>query len=260
MFTNRLENKVVLITGVSSGIGAACANKFAEYGANLILTARKEDVLTKLKQELLQKNSGLKIHTAILDVRNKTQVNELFKNLPHDFTHIDILINNAGLSLGLEHVAVGESDDWDTMIDTNIKGIMYITKATLNSMYKNQKGHIINLGSIAGIFPYSNAAAYCATKAAVHAYSRSLREECIEHNIKVSEVLPGAVNTEFSTTRFHGNRARADNVYKGFEPLMAQDVADLIIYIANLPNHVNLAEAVVMPSAQANTKIHKNII
>lgn len=260
MITNRLKNKTVLITGVSSGIGEACAHRFATDEANLILVARKETTVTKLKSELLKQQPHLKIHTALADVRDKSQVDALFSNLPPAFSNIDILINNAGLSLGLEHVAVGDNTDWETMIDTNIKGLMYVTHATLQGMYQRKSGHIINLGSIAGIFAYANGAAYCATKAAVHAYTRALREECIEKNIKVSEILPGAVNTEFSTTRFHGDKERADNVYKGFTPLVAADIADIISYTANLPTHVNMAEIVVMPSAQANAhKTNKTI-
>lgn len=248
---NRLKNKVVLITGATSGIGRASAEAFAKQGANLIIAARREGELLSLKDALI-KNYGIKVYSYILDVRDKKSVDVFFESIPKDFKAIDILLNNAGLALGLSHTINSDMNDWEVMIDTNIKGLLYITRGVLSGMYERKQGHIINLGSIAGIDYYANGSVYCASKAAVHAFSGSLREECIEKNIKVSEILPGMVNTEFSKVRFHGDSNKADEVYKGVEPLVADDLADLIVYTANLPSHVNLSETVIMPTCQAN--------
>lgn len=254
---NRLKDKIVLITGASSGIGRAAAEAFASSGAKLILTARREEVLNQLKDDL-SKRYGNSIFTYTLDVQDKSQIDKFFTSIPEEFSQIDVLLNNAGLALGLSHTVESDVNDWEVMIETNLKGLIYVTKATLAIMYPNQRGHIINLGSVAGVSYYANASVYCATKAAVHAFSCSLREECIEKNIKVSEIMPGMVNTEFSTVRFHGDKSRADNVYKGVEPLVAEDIADLILYVANLPAHVNLAESLIYPTAQSGpTKVHR---
>ena len=253
---NRLQGKVVLVTGASSGIGMACARAFAAYGVKLILVARREDALNQLQSELAQQ-FGTKIYTQVLDVRDRQAVDSFFAALPREFASIDILINNAGLALGMAHTANSSIDDWENMISTNITGLLYITKATLAIMYAEERGHIINLGSIAGVMHYANASVYCATKAAVHAFSSALRQECVEKNIKISEVLPGLVNTEFSTVRFHGDKTRADSVYDKIEPLTAEDIADLVIYVANLPAHVNLAESLIMPSCQASPTLVK---
>ncbi len=255
---NRLHDKTILITGASSGIGLATAHAFASKGSRLILAARRESALSILKQELIAKYS-IDVFTAKLDVQSYSQVSEFFKSIPEPFQNIDILINNAGLSLGLTDLAEGSLDDWETMIDTNVKGLLYVTKEVIDIMYKRKHGQIINIGSIAGIQPYAKGAVYCGVKAAVHALSRSLREECIEKNIKISEIMPGMVNTEFSTVRFHGNKQKADNVYSGIEPLLAEDIADLIVYTANLPRHVNLAETLILPTAQASpSKIYRH--
>ena len=249
--TNRLQNKIVLITGATSGIGRETAIEFAKSGSKLILTGRRIDALNNLQQELVN-TYKTKVYIKQLDVREKKSVNEFFETIPNEFSNIDILINNAGLALGFEHAVDGDITDWETMIDTNILGLLYVTKSVLPNMNKNCRGHIINIGSVAGIDHYANGSVYCATKAAVHAFSRALREECIEKNIKVSEIMPGMTNTEFSQVRFHGDKERANNVYKGYEPLLASDIADLILYTANLPSHVNLAETVIMPTVQAN--------
>lgn len=260
MSSNNIQGKVVLITGASSGIGRACALSFARYHPKIILVARRIVELESLKSELQNMYPGIDIHAQGLDITQKDQVDDFFNTLPESFKNIDILINNAGCALGLEHTVAADIDDWENMININLKGFLYIIRQVLQTMYKNQRGHIINIGSIAGEFPYANASVYCATKAAVHAFSRALREECIEYNVKVSEVMPGAVNTEFSKVRFKGNTDKADNVYNGFDPLLASDVADLIFYIANLPKHVNLAESIIMPSAQASVhKIHRSL-
>ena len=248
---NRLKDKTILITGASSGIGKAAARAFAAQGSKLILAARREQALVELKNELTNEFDS-KIYIHALDVREKQQVDQFFGSIPDEFISIDVLLNNAGLALGLSHTIDSSIADWEDMINTNIKGLVYVTRATLELMYPLKRGHIINLGSIAGIDYYANGSVYCATKAAVHAFSGALREECVEKNIKVSEILPGMVNTEFSKVRFHGDIERADNVYKGVEPLVAEDLADLIAYMANLPAHVNLSETVIMPTCQAN--------
>lgn len=260
MSINRLKGKVVLITGASSGIGRAAAAAFAERGARLILVARRAEMLRELKDELIQQY-GIEVFTHVADVRDKGQVDSFFATIPASFKPINILLNNAGLALGLSHTVYSSIDDWEAMLDTNVKGLLYVTKATLELMYQQQHGHIINLGSIAGIYHYANASVYCASKAAVHAFSNALREECVEKNIKISEVMPGMVaNTEFSKVRFHGDQDKADSVYKGVEPLVPEDIADLIVYTANLPERVNLAESVIMPIAQANAhKTHRKL-
>lgn len=258
MIKNRIKGKTVLITGASSGIGYAAAKAFAAMGANLILTARRVGVVDKLKEELLQEHK-INIFSMALDVTKKRHAEELFTTLPEEFAKIDILVNNAGLSLSMDPIVDGASEEWETMINTNIKGMLLVTQQVLKIMQKRRTGHIINLGSISGVFPYANGAVYCATKSAVHAFSRALREESVKFNIKISEVMPGAVNTEFSEVRFHGDKQKADNVYKGFTPLVAADVADLIVYMANLPKDVNLAEAMIMPTAQASiATVHRN--
>ena len=248
---NRLKDKIVLVTGATSGIGYATSVAFANEGAKLIIVGRRSEQLMKLNDDLV-KNHATKVYARELDVRDKSQVDEFFETLPSEFRSIDVLVNNAGLARGLEHVVDGASSDWESMIDTNISGLIYMTKSVLKVMYPRQSGQIINIGSVAGIDYYANGAVYCATKAAVHAFSRALREECVEKNIRVCEIMPGMVNTEFSQVRFHGDKERADSVYNNVEPLLASDIADLIIYTANLPSHVNLAETVILPTAQAN--------
>lgn len=258
MIKNRIKGKTVLVTGASSGIGYAAAKAFAAMGANLILTARRIGIVDKLREELLQEYK-INIFSMALDVTKKRHAEELFTTLPEEFSKIDILVNNAGLSLSMDPIASGVSEEWETMLNTNVKGLLLITQQVLKIMQKRRSGHIINIGSISGVFPYANGAVYCATKAAVHALSRALREESVKFNIKISEVIPGAVNTEFSEVRFHGDKQKADNVYKGFTPLVAEDVADLIVYMANLPKDVNLAEAMILPTAQSSiATVHRN--
>ena len=246
---NRIQNKVVLITGATSGIGRACAIAFANKGAKVIIVGRRHEQLLQLQDELV---NAAKVYVKQLDVRDKSDVDEFFESLPSEFKSIDILVNNAGLARGLEHVVAGDIDDWEAMLNTNVHGLIYVTKAVLKGMYAQKRGHIINISSISAVHHYANGAVYCASKAAVHAFSRALREECIEKNIRISEIMPGMVNTEFSQVRFHGNIARANSVYDGFEPLIAEDIADLVIYTSNLPAHVNLAETLILPTAQAN--------
>ena len=256
MLVNRIKDKVVLITGASSGIGYASAVALAKLGANLILFARRVDRLDELKEKL-ENDFNVKVHTSALDVTHGKQVELVFNHLPENMQKIDILINNAGLAQGLDSLQDMPVDDIDRMLDTNVKGFIRILKSSMPRMTTG--GHIINIGSISSNVAYANGAVYCATKHAVHAITRSIREELLEQGIKVSEIMPGLVNTEFSTVRFHNNKEKADNVYVGIQPLLAEDVADLIAYCANLPTHVNLAETLILPSSQSdNGKVYRS--
>ena len=243
--------KTILITGSTSGIGEAAANIFASNGFALILTGRRKDRLDGLAEQL-RVNYHAEVLALCFDVRNRRQTSDLLGNLPSDWQNIDILVNNAGLSQGLDPIHDGSIDDWETMIDTNIKGLLYVTRLVLPGMIARGKGHIINIGSIAGKDVYMKGNVYCATKFAVDALTKAMRQDLLTHGIKVTQVAPGAVNTEFSTVRFHGDKQRADNVYHGFNPLTAADVAEVIWYVASRPDHVNINDIVVMPTAQAN--------
>lgn len=240
-----------LITGATSGIGEAAAEKFAAAGYNLILTGRRAERLADLK-ERLQTQFSIEITTLNFDVRVRSECEAAIASLTGSDREIDILLNNAGLAAGLEHIDCGATDDWDAMIDTNVKGLLYITKCVSKIMIEQQKGHIINIGSIAGTQPYENGAVYCGSKHAVHAISQGMRIDLLSHGIKVSEVRPGMVETEFSVVRFHGDKCRADGVYKGVEPLTATDIAETIFWIATLPAHINIDDVVITPTAQAN--------
>jgi NADP-dependent 3-hydroxy acid dehydrogenase YdfG len=254
---NRIQGKTVLITGASSGIGAACAREFAKMGAQLVLTARRVERLEALRLEL-ETSYAINVFVVGMDVTHRAQTIAALSHLPESVSNIDILVNNAGLSLGLEPFVEDDQQNWETMIDTNIKGFLLVLRLVAEKMVKQGFGHIINIGSVAGVESYAKGSVYCATKHAVHAISQSLREEMVEHGIKVSEILPGAVNTEFSTVRFNGDKDRADAVYQGFEPLQASDIAELVVYNANLPKHVNLAESLILAGAQSRaTKIHR---
>ncbi len=249
---NKLKNKIVFISGASSGIGMACAHAFAEEGAKLILAARRKAKLEELAAELKEKfNSETKILS--FDIQNYSAIKESFGSLPEEWKNVDILINNAGLAKGMQKLQEGNPKDWDVMIDTNIKGVLYLTREVLPYMVKRESGHIINLGSTAGhdVYPLGNV--YCATKFAINAISQSLRIDVLDKSIKVSSVDPGMVETEFSVVRFSGDVERAKNVYKGVDPLTAQDVADAILYCATRPKHVNINEIILTPIAQAQS-------
>ncbi len=246
---NRLKNKTAFITGATSGIGKACAITLASIGANLILCGRRSKRLQELKKELGANNINITILK--LDVTQKDIVYEKLKSVL-ERNNIDILINNAGLALGIEKVDNGEIENWETMIDTNIKGLLYISRMVIPQMRKRDKGHIINLGSIAGSITYPGGNVYCATKYAVHALSESMNIDLIGTSIRVSNIAPGAVETEFSDIRFKGDQAKRDAVYQGYFPLKSQDIADLIIYILNTPDHVNIQQSIIMPTAQRN--------
>lgn len=248
--------KIALITGATSGIGAACADTFAAQGYDLILIARRENLLVVLAQELSAKY-GVLVKKIQADVRDKENINYVLETLAADWKNIDVLVNNAGLSQGLDPIDKGATEDWDTMIDTNVKGLLYVTKAVSGLMVERKKGHIINIGSIAGKEVYPNGNVYCATKHAVDALSKGMRIDLLPHGIKVTAIHPGMVETEFSIVRFKGDENRAKKVYDGFEPLIAQDIADAIWYAVSRPAHVNINDMLIMPTAQATGTIVK---
>jgi len=254
-----MTKKTVFITGATSGIGKACAYQFGANDYRLILTGRRADRL-ELIQADLQKKFGTEVLTLNFDVRNKNQVKDAVDSLAKEWQVIDILINNAGLAVGLNRIQDGELDDWERMIDTNIKGLLYITRAISPRMVAQKSGHIINIGSIAGKETYAFGNVYCATKHAVDSLSKAMRIDMVEYGIKVTQIAPGAVETEFSNVRFKGDDAKADGIYNGFEPLHPEDIADAAFYCANLPAHVNINDLLIMPTAQANSGIiHKKL-
>ncbi|WP_297596390.1 SDR family NAD(P)-dependent oxidoreductase [uncultured Cetobacterium sp.] len=254
---NKLYGKTVLITGATKGIGRSCALAYAEKGANLILTARSSDLLDSLKEELMRKY-GIKVYTLTMDVRISKDVEEKINSLPESFKKIDILINNAGLALGLDKVYLTSPTDIDTVVDTNVKGMLYVTSAVVPLMLKHKSGHIINIGSIAGDSAYAGGAVYCATKAAVKSFSDGLRIDLVDTNIKVTNIKPGLVETEFSKVRFKGDVEKASNPYKGIDPLTPDDVADVIIYTTALPENVQLSEITITPNHQADGRtVHR---
>lgn len=242
--------KTVVITGATSGIGEATAIKFAEATNRLIITGRRKDRLHDLAEHLVQEY-GIDVLPLCFDVRDRKQVEKHLGHLPEEWCNIDILINNAGLAAGLSHIDEGERDDWDQMIDTNIKGLLYVTRAIAPGMVKRGSGHIINISSIAGKEVYENGAVYCGSKHAVDAISRGMRIDLVKHNIKVTNVAPGMTETEFSLVRFRGDRERAASVYSGVQPLTGEDIAKVIFYCATLPPHVCINDVVITPTAQA---------
>ena len=244
--------KTALITGASAGIGAACAKTLAKEGYRLILAARRSDRLQELTEEL-QHTHQSEIHLVVLDVRDRRAVENTIGELPTAWQHIDVLINNAGLSQGLDPIQGGDLDDWDRMIDTNIKGLLYVTRAVLPGMQKNNSGHIINIGSIAGKEVYPNGNVYCATKHAVDALSKGMRIDLLPHQIKVTAIHPGMVETEFSLVRFKGDEDRAAAVYHNLEPLVAEDIAEAVWFALSRPPHVNINDMLIMPTIQANS-------
>lgn len=244
---------IALITGATSGIGKATAKLLAANDYNLIITGRRNHLLEELEETIL-KSSESEVMSLCFDIRNNTEVENAIENLPEEWKQIDVLINNAGLAAGLEPVHEGDLDDWDRMIDTNIKGLLYITRLVANNMIERKKGHIINVSSIAGKEAYANGGVYCATKFGVEALTKSMRLDFLKHNIKVGSISPGAVETEFSIVRFHGDEEKAGNVYKGFTPLYAEDIAETILFMVSRPPHVNIDDVLIMPTAQAFTR------
>lgn len=255
---NLLKGKITFITGASAGIGKACAELFAKEKSNLILTARRIERLKSLAKKL-EKQNGVKVKCIQLDVRDYDQVKKIIASLEKSWTKIDVLINNAGLSRGLDKIYEGKKDDWDEMIDTNIKGLAYVTRHVVPLMVKRKKGQIINIGSTAGHEVYPNGNIYAATKFAVTALSQSTRLDVLDKGIKVTSVDPGMVETEFSLVRFRGNKERAKNVYKGLKPLTPKDVAEAALFSATRPEQVNINQIILTPLAQASsTQVVRN--
>lgn len=251
-------NKVVFITGATSGIGEATAIEFGRNGCDLILSGRREDRLNELANKL-QKDFKIKVKTLVFDVRNQGQVKDSIASLGEAWSSIDVLINNAGLASGFEKIQSGDTEDWDVMIDTNVKGLLYVTREILPLMIKNKKGHVINVASTASKVVYEKGNVYCASKFAVDALSKSMRIDLLEHGIKVTQVSPGAAETEFSLVRFKGDAEKAANTYRGFKPLVAEDIASAIYYTTTVPKHVCINELEITAVAQANsTHIFKN--
>ncbi len=246
-------NKTVLITGATSGIGLACARKFAENGDRLILTGRNENRLAEISNELKEK--GTPVLVLAFDVRDREAARRCVESLPAEWQEIDVLVNNAGLALGLEPEYEGNPDDWETMIDTNIKGLLTMTRLVVPGMVERNRGHIINVGSVAGDAAYAGGNVYCATKAAVKALSDGLRIDVADTAIRVTNLKPGLVETNFSNIRFHGDTGRAANVYKGIKPMTGDDIADVAVYAANAPEHVQIAEVLILATHQASGSI-----
>ena len=247
-----LENKIVFITGATAGIGEACALDFAREGADLILCARRIDSLKKLA-ESIKKDFGVKVHYFRLDVRDRDAVRKEIASFPDEWKNIDILVNNAGLAKGFSKLDDGDVDSWEQMIDTNVKGLLYVTREVLPLMAGRKQGHVINIGSVAGHEVYPNGNVYCATKFAVDALSKGIRLDMLDKKIKVSTISPGLVETEFAEVRFSGDKERAKQVYKGFKPLVAADISNLVLFAATRPQHVNINEIVVTPTAQGSS-------
>ncbi len=248
--------KIALITGATSGIGEAAALKLGKNGFDIIISGRRQERLDKLKKRL--EEGGTPVLALCFDVRNEEEVRSMLTHLPSEWRDVDILVNNAGLASGLEPLQQGDTIDWNRMIDTNVKGLLYVTQCISQGMVARKGGHIINIGSIAGKEVYPNGNVYCATKHAVDALTKGMRFDLLPHNIKVTQICPGAVETEFSIVRFHGDKSRADKVYEGYECLVADDIAECIWFVVSRPPHVNINDMVVMPTAQASASVfHK---
>ncbi|MDA3781389.1 MAG: SDR family NAD(P)-dependent oxidoreductase [Bacteroidales bacterium] len=245
-------NKIALITGATSGIGRATSIKLAENNFDVIITGRRKEKLKELEKEILAKCKS-KVHILSFDVRNNNEVEEAINSLPEDWKDIEILINNAGLAVGLNHIYEGEIDDWERMIDTNIKGILYMTRKISPKMIEKKSGHIVNIGSTAGKEVYENGNVYCSTKHAVDALTKAMRIDMLKYKIKVTGINPAMVETEFSYVRFKGDKEKSDNVYKSFTPLYGEDIADAILYAITRPKHVVINDMIITATAQANS-------
>lgn len=250
---NRIKGKTAVITGASSGFGAACARAFAERGTNLILLARRQDRLEALAQELSE--NGVDVITRVHDVRDRAAASEFAADLKDRGIAPDILLNNAGLARGLEPIYKGDIDDWEEMIDTNVKGLLYLTRAILPLMVERNQGHVINIGSTAGRWVYPGGNVYNATKFAVYALNEAMNIDLVGTNVRVSGIDPGAADTEFSNVRFHGDEDRARKVYEGFTPLTAEDIAEAVCYVVNAPPHVNVLQIVIECTAQRSAAV-----
>ena len=251
-----MNKKIALITGASSGIGKATAKKLAKEGYDLILCGRRNDKLNELRDVL---SSNVRIETLVFDVREKAQVEKAIDSLSDNWKSIDVLVNNAGNAHGLSSIDQGEIEDWDAMIDGNVKGLLYVSKSIIPHMVKKKSGHIVNISSVAGKQTYENGAVYCASKRAVEAISEGMRLDLTKHGIKITNIAPGAVSTEFSEVRFKGDKERAKKVYEGYDPLEAEDIADLIFYTVNAPDRVTIADVTIYAKSQsAPTVIYKD--
>jgi putative serine 3-dehydrogenase len=249
--------KIVLITGATSGIGEACARKFAQGGYDVIITGRRAQLLANLKKEL--EAEGVRVLALAFDVRNRNAATAAINSLPLEWQQIDVLINNAGLALDLEPEYEGSFEDWETMIDTNIKGLLTMTRLVVPRMVKRDSGHVINIGSVAGDAAYAGGNVYCGTKAAVKTITDGLRIDLAHTSVRVTNVKPGLVETHFSNVRFHGNDTRAEKVYEGVKPLTGADIAEVVFYAASAPAHVQIAEVLVLATHQANGSVlHRN--
>lgn len=244
---------IALITGATSGIGESCAHKFAQAGYNLIVTARRSDLLASLKRKLERK--GVEVLPLVFDVRDRQAAHDAIAGLPQEWTEVDVLVNNAGLARGLEPEYEGNMDDWDEMIDTNIRGLLTMTRLIVPAMVAHNHGHIINIGSVAGDAAYAGGNVYCATKSAVKSISDGLRIDVAHTKVRVTNIKPGLVETNFSRVRFHGNEDRADKVYQGIKPLTGDDVADVVLYAVQAPEHVQIAEVLVLATHQASGSV-----
>lgn len=241
--------KTIMITGSTAGFGRAIAVKFAQNGYNLIITGRRKDRLDELEKELTK--NKIMVLSLNFDVRNRSEVGSIVQKLPAEWKDIDILVNNAGLAVGLSHIDDGDMDDWDRMVDTNVKGLLYVTRAVAPLMVARNRGHIFNISSIAGKDVYENGNVYCASKSAVDALSKAMRIDLLRHNIRVTNIAPGMAETEFSLVRFKGDKKKADAVYTGVDALTADDIADVIYFCATLPAHVCINDLVITPTQQA---------
>lgn len=244
---------IALITGATSGIGESCAHKFAQAGYNLIVTARRSDLLASLKRKL--ERQGVEVLPLVFDVRDRQAAHDAIAGLPQEWTEVDVLVNNAGLARGLEPEYEGNMDDWDEMIDTNIRGLLTMTRLIVPAMVARNHGHIINIGSVAGDAAYAGGNVYCATKSAVKSISDGLRIDVAHTKVRVTNIKPGLVETNFSRVRFHGNEDRADKVYQGIKPLTGDDAADVVLYAVQAPEHVQIAEVLVLATHQASGSV-----
>lgn len=244
---------IALITGATSGIGESCAHKFAQAGYNLIVTARRSDLLAGLKRKL--ERQGVEVLPLVFDVRDRMAAHDAIAGLPQEWAEVDVLVNNAGLARGLEPEYEGNMDDWDEMIDTNIRGLLTMTRLIVPAMVARNHGHIINIGSVAGDAAYAGGNVYCATKSAVKSISDGLRIDVAHTKVRVTNIKPGLVETNFSRVRFHGNEDRADKVYQGIKPLTGNDVADVVLYAVQAPEHVQIAEVLVLATHQASGSV-----
>ena len=245
-------SKTILVTGATSGFGKAIALKFAQNSNKIIITGRRNERLKELSDQI-NSTQNAECLSLCFDVRNQKEVIAAIQSIPEGWQDIDVLVNNAGLASGLDPIQEGDSEDWDKMIDTNVKGLLYISKELIPVMTKNKKGHIINIGSTAGKEVYPNGNVYCATKHAVDAITKGMRIDLLKHGIKVTQIAPGAANTEFSTVRFHGDKEKADAAYNGYQPMVAEDIAELVYYATSLPAHLCINDLVVTSLSQANS-------